>query len=74
VKSADGNNAGLLMELDAILRRDPCGTLLTGAAFSLASSVLGAPDHSDTPSYTILLDRRARRKVNLVVKRPSCLS
>ena len=42
VKSADGNNAGLLMELDAILAVTLGGTLLTGGRFSLAGSVLGA--------------------------------
>ncbi len=42
VRSADGNNAGLLMELDAILAVTLGGTLLTGGRFSLAGSVLGA--------------------------------
>lgn len=42
VKSADGNNAGLLMELDAILAVTLGGTLLTGGRFSLAGSVVGA--------------------------------
>jgi ribose/xylose/arabinose/galactoside ABC-type transport system permease subunit len=42
VKSADGNNAGQLMELDAILAVTLGGTLLTGGRFSLAGSVLGA--------------------------------
>jgi len=42
VKSADGNNAGLLLELDAILAVTLGGTLLTGGRFSLAGSVVGA--------------------------------
>ena len=42
VKSADGNNAGLLMELDAILAVTLGGTALTGGRFSLAGSVIGA--------------------------------
>ncbi|WKB50685.1 ABC transporter permease [Eleftheria terrae] len=42
VKSADGNNAGLLMELDAILAVALGGTLLSGGRFTLAGSVLGA--------------------------------
>jgi simple sugar transport system permease protein len=42
VKSADGNNAGLLMELDAILAVTLGGTLLTGGRFSLAGSIVGA--------------------------------
>jgi simple sugar transport system permease protein len=42
VKSADGNNAGQLMELDAILAVALGGTPLTGGRFSLAGSALGA--------------------------------
>ena len=42
VKSADGNNAGNLMELDAILAVTLGGTLLTGGRFSLAGSMIGA--------------------------------
>ena len=42
VKSADGNNAGMLLELDAILAVTLGGTALTGGRFSLAGSVLGA--------------------------------
>lgn len=42
VKSADGNNAGMLMELDAILAVTLGGTLLNGGRFSLAGSVIGA--------------------------------
>jgi simple sugar transport system permease protein len=42
IKSADGNNAGQLMELDAILAVTLGGTPLTGGRFSLAGSLLGA--------------------------------
>jgi galactofuranose transport system permease protein len=42
VKSADANNAGLLLELDAILAVTLGGTALTGGRFSLAGTVLGA--------------------------------
>jgi len=42
IKSADGNNAGNLMELDAILAVTLGGTLLTGGRFSLAGSLIGA--------------------------------
>ncbi|MFY1636802.1 ABC transporter permease [Solwaraspora sp. WMMB335] len=42
VSSADGNNAGNLIELDAILAVVIGGTALTGGRFSLAGSVLGA--------------------------------
>jgi simple sugar transport system permease protein len=42
VNSADGNNAGLWIELDAILAVVIGGTALTGGRFSLAGTVLGA--------------------------------
>jgi len=42
VKSADGNNAGLLFELDAILAVVLGGTSLAGGRFTLVGSVLGA--------------------------------
>ena len=42
VKSADGNNAGNLLELDAILAVTLGGTLLNGGRFSLAGSIIGA--------------------------------
>jgi ribose/xylose/arabinose/galactoside ABC-type transport system permease subunit len=42
IKSADANNAGQLLELDAILAVTLGGTLLTGGRFSLVGSVIGA--------------------------------
>ena len=42
VSSADGNNAGNLIELDAILAVVIGGTALTGGRFSIAGTVLGA--------------------------------
>jgi simple sugar transport system permease protein len=42
VKSADGNNAGLLFELDAILAVVLGGTSLAGGRFTLVGSVIGA--------------------------------
>jgi ribose/xylose/arabinose/galactoside ABC-type transport system permease subunit len=42
VKSADANNAGQLLELDAILAVSLGGTALTGGRFSLAGSAIGA--------------------------------
>lgn len=42
VRSADGNNAGLLLELDAILAVTLGGTSLAGGRFSLGGTVLGA--------------------------------
>ena len=42
VKSADGNNAGLLFELDAILAVVLGGTSLAGGRFFLLGSIIGA--------------------------------
>ena len=42
VKSADANNAGLMLELDAILAVVIGGTLMSGGRFSLLASVIGA--------------------------------
>jgi simple sugar transport system permease protein len=42
VSSADGNNAGNLVELDAILAVVIGGTSLAGGRFSLTGSVIGA--------------------------------
>src|SRR5438067_6163466 len=42
VSSADGNNAGLWIELDAILAVVIGGTLLSGGRFSLGGTVVGA--------------------------------
>lgn len=42
IQAADANNAGLYLELDAILAVAVGGTALTGGRFSLAGSVVGA--------------------------------
>lgn len=42
IKAADANNAGLYLELDAILATVIGGTALTGGRFSLLGTVLGA--------------------------------
>ncbi|WP_311196610.1 ABC transporter permease [Rugamonas fusca] len=42
IKSADANNAGMLLELDAILAVTLGGTSLAGGKFSLPGGVLGA--------------------------------
>lgn len=42
VKSADANNAGLYLELDAILSAAMAGNKMTGGKFSLPASVIGA--------------------------------
>ncbi|MEO8151479.1 MAG: ABC transporter permease [Rhizobacter sp.] len=66
VKSADGNNAGQLLELDAILAVTLGGTALTGGRFSLAGSVLGALI-IQTLTYAIY-SLGVPPEVNLVVK------
>jgi ribose/xylose/arabinose/galactoside ABC-type transport system permease subunit len=66
VKSADGNNAGLLLELDAILAVTLGGTALTGGRFSLAGSLLGALV-IQTLTYAIY-SIGVPPEVNLVVK------
>jgi simple sugar transport system permease protein len=66
VKSADGNNAGMLMELDAILAVTLGGTALTGGKFSLAGSVIGALI-IQTLTYAIY-SLGVPPEVNLVVK------
>jgi simple sugar transport system permease protein len=66
VKSADGNNAGQLMELDAILAVTLGGTALTGGRFSLAGSVIGALI-IQTLTYAIY-SLGVPPEVNLVVK------
>ncbi|MBC5785765.1 ABC transporter permease [Ramlibacter sp. USB13] len=66
VKSADGNNAGMLMELDAILAVTLGGTSLTGGRFSLAGTVVGALV-LQTLTYAIY-SVGVPPEVNLVVK------
>jgi simple sugar transport system permease protein len=66
VKSADGNNAGLLMELDAILAVTLGGTSLAGGRFSLAGSLIGALI-IQTLTYTIY-SIGVPPEINMVVK------
>jgi simple sugar transport system permease protein len=66
VKSADGNNAGQLLELDAILAVTLGGTALTGGRFSLAGSVVGALI-IQTLTYAIY-SLGVPPEINLVVK------
>ena len=66
VKSADGNNAGALLELDAILAVTLGGTLLTGGRFSLVGSVIGALI-IQTLTYAIY-SLGVPPEINLVVK------
>ena len=66
VKSADGNNAGQLLELDAILAVTLGGTALTGGRFSLVGSVVGALI-IQTLTYAIY-SLGVPPEINLVVK------
>jgi simple sugar transport system permease protein len=71
IKSADANNAGLLLELDAILAVTLGGTSLAGGKFSLAGSVIGALI-IQTLTYTIY-SSACRRKSTWWSSRSSCL-
>jgi simple sugar transport system permease protein len=66
IKSADANNAGLLLELDAILAVTLGGTSLAGGKFSLAGSMIGALI-IQTLTYTIY-SLGVPPEVNMVVK------
>jgi ribose/xylose/arabinose/galactoside ABC-type transport system permease subunit len=66
IKSADANNAGLLLELDAILAVTLGGTSLAGGKFSLPGSVIGALI-IQTLTYTIY-SLGVPPEVNMVVK------
>jgi simple sugar transport system permease protein len=66
VKSADANNAGQLLELDAILAVTLGGTALTGGRFQLAGTVIGALIIQTLTSMIYSLG--VPPEVNLVVK------
>lgn len=66
VKSADGNNAGQLLQLDAILAVTLGGTALSGGRFSLAGTVIGALIIQTLTSMIYSLG--VPPEVNLVVK------
>jgi len=66
IKSADANNAGLLLELDAILAVTLGGTSLAGGKFSLVGSVIGALI-IQTLTFTIY-SMGVPPEVNMVVK------
>jgi simple sugar transport system permease protein len=66
IKSADANNAGLLLELDAILAVTLGGTSLNGGKFSLVGSMIGALI-IQTLTYTIY-SLGVPPEVNMVVK------
>jgi galactofuranose transport system permease protein len=66
VKSADGNNAGMLLELDAILAVALGGTSLAGGRFTLRGSAIGALI-IQTLTY-LIYSMGVPPEVNLVVK------
>jgi ribose/xylose/arabinose/galactoside ABC-type transport system permease subunit len=66
IRSADANNAGLLLELDAILAVTLGGTQLVGGRFNLAGSLVGAMI-IQTLTYTIY-SLGVPPEVNMVVK------
>ena len=66
VKSADGNNAGLLFELDAILAVVLGGNSLAGGKFTLVGSVIGALIIQTLT--TTIYSAGVAPEVNLVVK------
>jgi simple sugar transport system permease protein len=66
VKSADGNNAGQLMELDAILAVTLGGTALTGGRFTVAGTIIGALIIQTLTS--MIYSSGLPPQVNLVVK------
>ncbi|MFV2020638.1 ABC transporter permease [Micromonospora sp. LOL_023] len=76
VSSADGNNAGNLIELDAILAVVIGGTALTGGRFSLAGSVLGAViiKSLDITIYTIGIPSEATLLFKALVVIVLCLA
>ena len=66
IKAADANNAGLWLELDAILATVIGGTALTGGRFFLAGSLLGAVLIQTLT--TTILTRGIAVELTLVVK------
>jgi simple sugar transport system permease protein len=66
VKSADANNAGQLLELDAILAVTLGGTSLTGGRFTIAGTLIGALIIQTLTSMIYSLG--VPPEVNLVVK------
>ncbi|GAB2841066.1 ABC transporter permease [Actinocorallia aurea] len=73
--SADGNNAGLWIELDAILAVVLGGTALTGGRFTLAGTVLGALiiQTLDTTIYTAGIPPRTTLVFSAAVVTLVCL-
>jgi simple sugar transport system permease protein len=76
VASADGNRAGLLIELDAILAVVIGGTALIGGRFSIAGTVLGAViiKTLDITIYTVGIPVEVRLLFKAVVVIVLCLA
>jgi galactofuranose transport system permease protein len=76
VSSADGNNAGLLIELDAILAAVIGGTSLSGGRFSIAGTVLGAViiETLDITIYTVGIPSEVTLLFKAVVVVALCLA
>jgi ribose/xylose/arabinose/galactoside ABC-type transport system permease subunit len=76
VASADGNRAGLLIELDAILAVVIGGTALIGGRFSIAGTVLGAIiiKTLDLTIYTVGVPPEVRLLFKAVVVIVLCLA
>jgi len=66
IQAADANNAGLYLELDAILAVSVGGTALTGGRFSLVGSIVGALLMQ--AMTTTILTRGVSPEVTLVLK------
>lgn len=66
IQAADGNNAGLNLELDAILAVSVGGTALSGGRFSLVGSIIGALLMQTLT--TTILTRGVASEVTLVLK------
>ena len=66
IRAADANNAGLYLELDAILAVSIGGTALTGGRFSLLGSLIGALVIQSLT--TTILARNIQREVDLMIK------
>ncbi|HMS54908.1 MAG TPA: ABC transporter permease [Fimbriimonadaceae bacterium] len=66
IQAADANNAGLYLELDAILAVSVGGTALAGGRFSLAGSIIGALLMQALT--TTILTRGVSPEATLVVK------
>ncbi|MCC6907236.1 MAG: ABC transporter permease [Phycisphaerales bacterium] len=68
IAAADANNAGLYLELDAILAVVIGGTALTGGRFTLLGSIIGAIIIQTLSTTILSFGRNAPVELNLVIK------